>query len=140
MLNLKGSISIKHPHFSDGRQLIHIELIDEKSACPAIEVHLGLADFADALTGRGLVECDFDFNNSGVIGMVYEHKEELVPIPEMLFRDDDKRIAEVLAPFEVDGWKGRTRDLVNHHCHSRKGTQNYASVVFTRHVPAKEGT
>lgn len=138
MINLKGSISISRPQYSDGRKQIEITLIDERSACQAIEVHIGMEAFAEALTGLGRVACDFDFNNSGVVGMVYEHKTEIVPIPDSLYRDDDKRVSEVLSLFEKDGWEGCRSDVTNHHHHSRKGDQLFARVTFTRHVPATE--
>lgn len=137
---LKGELSISRPQFSDGRDVIHINLIDERAGSQAVEIHIGLADFAKALTGMGHVDCDFDFNDSGVVGTCHEWKEELVPIPDMLFRDDDKRISAILNPLEVDGWKARRSDLTNHHRQICKERQTFASVIFTRNVscPPKE--
>ena len=138
MVNLKGSLRISRPQYGDGRKQIEITVIDERAACQVIEVHVGLEAFTEALTGCS-ADCDFDFNNSGVVGMVYEHKTESVPIPDMLFREEDPRIFEALVPFEVDGWEGNRRDVTNHHRRSRKGKQEFACVTFTRHVPAAIG-
>lgn len=115
---------------------LRILITDSISGCVAAHVSLSLTDFALALTGMGYVDCDLEFNDSGVVGMVAENKTELVPIPaEHPYNREAWSIA-ALAPFEVDGWKAREGDITNGHNFVRtKNGMTFQRVVFFRHVP-----
>lgn len=68
--------------------------------------------------------------------MRYEHKTESVPFKSRFGKGDAVAKARALAPFEVDGWKGRVDDLGNMHKSTGDGTGYH--VVFTRHVPLED--
>ena len=137
MLRLKGNISINR--FGGGRDdsEIQIEIGDEEARVQICTLTMSLHNFAECVTGLSHVDCSVDFNNSGKIGTIGESKEEMVPIPPYDERDSGgKWIKRALAPFTVDGWSPRDRDITNHHGWARnKDGQEFQRVVFFRNVP-----
>lgn len=133
MKTLKGNLSITRPHYSDGTKLIHINLTDESSGCQVVEIRLSPEQFAEVLVGSSQRGCEFDFNDSGVIGKIREYKEEIVPRPKKY--KDKEEVAEILKPFEIDGWKGHKEDVTNSHLWV--GTGN-VMVGFHRYVEKVE--
>lgn len=130
MKDLKGTIHIARIYGGDESAPICIEIVESNSGAEAISVRLDLAEFAEAITGKGRCSCVIDyFNDSGVIGMKAEHKTEIVPVPPFGERSDGWE-DKALAPFEVDGWSARRADITNSH-RKVKGGQ---AVVFFRHV------
>lgn len=132
--NLRGAITISRPR-GRSAETIDICVIDELSGVEFVSVRISPANFAEALVGLARVECEFDLRPD-LVGTVYEHKEELVPLPHDHYygtsRDKREQVAaEAFAPFEVDGWRGRVDDLFNPH---RRGL-NGAKVTFVRYVP-----
>jgi hypothetical protein len=141
MKTLRANLSLNRPINSSGEKWIVVEIGDESSGCYAVTVKVSLENFAEALMGRSEVDCEMNFNDSGVIGKLHQHKEEIVPVPEGFGynqKKDKAAIAAVLAPFEVDGWKGRKEDLFN--ITHRSAGNNKMRVVFTRYVDAPEET
>ncbi len=137
---LKGSLSIGRTGRSDDKA-IRIELNDADSHCTAVLVRMGLPEFAECITGMGHADCEFEFNDSGVIGMLAQSKTEMVPVPSSHPRGDEEWKRKALAPFEVDGWKARAGDITNQHCWSRdESGKEFQRVVFFRHVPKTEGS
>ena len=130
MLDLPATIHIGDIR-STGGDYVSIEVGDEDAGVRIIEVHLSHEQYGRLVAGCGFVHCTASVNDSGLVGMQSEHKTELVPC-EHVSRDADK--AAILAPFEVDGWKGNESDLGNHHCWKGSGYR----VVFHRWVPKKE--
>lgn len=119
-------------HFgSDEKRCVTIEVTDKISGAQFVEVKLSLAEFADAVFGRGYVPCEFNLRGVDKVGMKAENKEEFVPIS----REDDRKenYSKALKPFEVDGWHARSGDMGNGH---RREGDGYR-VVFFRHVPAE---
>ncbi len=133
MKTLKGNLSITRPHCSDGTKLIYINLTDESSGCEVVEIRISPEQFAEVIVGSSQRDCEFDFNSGGVIGKVHEYKQEIVPKPKKY--KDKEEIAEILKPFEVDGWKGSTSDITNRH--KSVGTDN-VRVGFHRYVEKVE--
>jgi hypothetical protein len=134
---LQGTITISRPQ---GRDVswIEITLHDELSGVEFATVYIDPANFAEALTGLGHVPCKFDLRPS-LVGKKAEHKEEIVPfegggyVKPGLPREN--AAAPYLAPFEIDGWKGRVDDLFNHHRHTPNGYR----VTFVRYVDVEKG-
>jgi hypothetical protein len=93
---------------------ITIRLTDGSSGVQAVEIHISLADFAETLTGLAHVPCEFEWNDTGTVGKVHEHKKEIVWIPRGA--ETDGVIAAALAPFEVDGWRAYRPGCTNPHC------------------------
>lgn len=128
---LKGRLTISRPRGGNS-DYIEISITDQSSGTEFVSARVGLTDFAEALVGLALVDCEFDLRPDRV-GMKYEHKEEFVPCPISYARtaaDREKIAAKAFKPFEVDGWKGRIDDLFNPHRRNQEG----ARVVFTRYV------
>ncbi len=135
MDTLKGTIHIGRWSGGDEGRPVHIELTDEDSGCRAVTIEMSLAEFGDALTGRGMVPCRFEFNDSGMIGTLAQNKEEHVPVPAWSDRKDGWQ-KRALAPFEVDGWRARSGDIDNSHRSTKnKDGQPAQNVVFFRNVP-----
>lgn len=131
---LKGGLSISRPSGNIGPDYIEIRVVDELSGSQFVSVRVPLAGFAEAVTGRGHVDCEFDFRPE-LVGLKREHKEEFVPYDDLSYYarhgDRDEVAAEAFAPFEIDGWKGRADDLFNHHRRGKDGSR----VTFIRYVP-----
>lgn len=128
---MKGSVSTNRPRGSGNPEYAQIDVNDELSGTRVLTVRIPLKDFAEALFGLAHVECEFDLNPD-LVGKKCEHKQEMVPIEDGLrYADRSSPLAaKALAPFEVDGWKGRVDDLFNPH---RRGG-NSARVTFVRYV------
>ncbi len=69
------------------------------------------------------------------IGKQYEHKDELVPRPDIMDREKEEVLDALLKPFEVDGWIGSRSDITNPH--NWKG-KDKVRVGFVRWVDVKE--
>lgn len=127
---LKGEISISRRSGGDGSRPICISVQDEDAGTQFLEIYLGLADFAQALTGLSDIPCVLEVRDLNLVGTQIEHKTEFVP--------SLASPAESLAPFEVDGWKEMS-GFENHHCFSIKDGITGYNVVFYRNV-SKEAT
>lgn len=136
MKTLKGKITIGKTSSRDG-DYVMIELEDSLSHCRVVEVRMSIEDFGQAILGLACQKCEFDLNDSGVIGKTHEYKEEVVPVPDDFNSHGgnfEKLAAKALAPFEVDGWVGRKEDLKNFHRVERKGNKISYRVSFVRYV------
>lgn len=122
---MKGNITISRPRPAD---YIQIEFGDELSGRRFLRAKVKLADFAEALTGLGYVDCEFELTPDEV-GKVRETKTERIQADGYSLTDEQK--IAILAPYEVDGWRAQRSDLGNHH----KGSQGVYSVAFVRFVP-----
>lgn len=128
---------IRMSRYSGSGQGIHVEIIDEVSRIHFLDGEMTLAAFADLLTNHE-AEIEFELRGIDLVGMKREHKTVEVPCPNSTFRLTPEQCAEILEPYEVDGWKGRPGDLNNMHnkvTGTGKGKSRYR-VVFVRHVPA----
>ena len=140
MKTLPARISISRPSRGDGKQYIKIEILDDKSHCQAVEVQIGYAEFAQALTGLGHIECQMEFNDSGIIGKKREHKSMIVKIPSFLSSDKKyaKALRAVLEVYEEDGWRAYDSSAVNPHnwtkTQEREEGFHNVNVTFTRYV------
>lgn len=147
---LKGRISIGRSYGGAREdEPVSIRVEDQLSGLEVISIRMTLEDFATALMGQGFIPCTFDYNDTKRIGMHREVKTELVKFN--CYRDRPSRqvnasnYAEVeeeylrskLAPFEVDGWSGRTYDLTNGHNIVTIDGESYQKVGFMRFVNEK---
>ena len=111
-----GKMTISCPMGGNGPDVISISLTDESSGCQVVDIRVDPAVFTMAITGCGSqpVTCRW---TGGVnhIGKISEHKTEKVWVPDASRKDREQEVAEALAPYEVDGWKGRTSDATNPH-------------------------
>lgn len=129
---MKGSITISRPQRSDDARYIQIEFNDESSGVNFLTARIGLEEFAETLTGLARSPCEFELRPS-LVGKIHQHKEVIVPYSGGYIPVGETRrtvAKQALAPFEVEGWQGRTDDLFNHH---RKIAEGYR-VTFVRYV------
>ncbi len=106
MDKLKGKLHIGFPRGS-GPEYVMIQVQDGTSHCQAVEIRVSYEDFTRALSSMS-VDCDYDFNMSGVIGKKSEYKTVPVVFKEEVPYDKDELRAMVLprvTVLEVDGWK-----------------------------------
>lgn len=124
-------------HRSMGREddrPMNVRISDDTSGCRILEVNFSLADFMDILTGRSGVSAEGEYYPDMPVGCTREHKEEVLPRPKGYDRNS-KEVDRLIAPFEVDGWRGRKEDLHNHHrwTSDTKGVRG-VRVTFSRFV------
>lgn len=123
-------VSINRSSGWDEAHPIRFEINDATSHCRVLEFKMSLEDFARAVTGLSYVPAFGEVFDDNPIGCTSEHKEELVPRPRSYGKDKAKA-AELLAPFEVDGWKARNDDIFNPH---RWVGDDRVAVSFTRYI------
>lgn len=140
---LTGKISIARTR----NDAIWIRVEDEISQMRVIEVEMTPEVFGNVVTGLGYQPCEFDFNDSGLVGMKAENKTEIVTLPpgESPYGMSEGREREILSPYCVDGWRPRWGDLSNGHniVRPKKGEKDDGvtrmAVVFFRHVDPMTG-
>jgi hypothetical protein len=76
---LKGRITMGR--WSGTSEGFRVTVEDVLSGCEVIEVEMTMAQFADAITGRGSVSCEFTLTPEQV-GMKHEHKAVEVFVPD----------------------------------------------------------
>ena len=140
-MKLKGRISITRPSYSNGKEVICIELDDDRSHCRVIEVELGYADFTRALMGQGYIPCEFEVYPGGIknLGKVSEVKTVSIGFddsPGRWVNLNEEKKNEILSNLEVDGWTFRniSSDFDNYHRRKRAEDGWYISVVMQRFV------
>lgn len=137
MKTLQGKIVISRSSGRPNDRPFTIRLEDTLSGCIVVEIEMTHQEFADAITAH-YTTCQFDFNDSGAVGMKLETKTEVVKFKGGWDDRKDKREAmKALKPFEVDGWEGRVSDLFNVH-NWVGGKSDLYRVSFHRHVPVEQ--
>lgn len=138
MPRVEGQITISRPSANSCEPYISIILRDKRAACEVLEVEIGLAEFAMALTGLGHVDCEIEWHPARLarLGMIHEHKTELLPKLSPGAGAAEK--AAAVAPYEVNGWRAVIDDLVNRHYYRGDSVL----VTFHRYVatPDSEAT
>src|SRR5574339_150006 len=102
---LKGKIHIGRCQSNMEPDFISIELQDDTSHCRAVSIKLSLVDFAKCITSQ-MVDCEFDWNNSGVIGKKREHKTIDITFPSLPYnrKDAEAIVMPIVKEYEKDGW------------------------------------
>lgn len=120
-----------------GEDQIVVEVEDGPSGCRVLELKLTPADFALALTGRGLVGARMDFYDDCPVGRRREFKQETVTFQEgRTIQETRRNVRAAVAAFEADGWEGRDEDCSNWHNCLPDG-RNAFRVGFVRYVEEK---
>ena len=133
---MRGEISIGKVT-SGGHKWINITVTDDKSGCQFLDLKMSLIAFAEAMTGSSDQDCEFELRTQNV-GKRYEHKtmKILFPHGQSDSKDRDNKAKLAVHPYEIDGWMGDWKDLLNHH-NWRKG--DIYVVRFHRYVEEKDG-
>jgi hypothetical protein len=129
---LPGKITISR--FSGSHEGVMIELRDETSGTVALRAEMTIEEFGYAITACAARPCTVEWFDAP-IGKRCEQKSEALPRPDwsMTKPESAAQAEALLAPYEVDGWKGRTSDLFNHHNWTK---DNRVRVSFFRYVDA----
>ena len=101
---LKGKITISRPTYGDGKKSIEISVKDESSRNTFLTVHIGLEEFAEALTGLSYVDCDLEVRALRVVGKTKETKPLKFKMPEGAGGRDSDAAKEACREFVDDGW------------------------------------
>ena len=119
-LKLDGTISVSRPlNAPSHKDGFHITLTDDVSNVQFASIHVGLAEFAKALSSEGHIPVSITLRMLDKLGLVRELKKAFVP--------DLGSEGKSLAPFRVDGWEpGRAGEFGNHHYrHEHGGVKGY---------------
>lgn len=111
--------------------MIHISISEDNSRVEFFDGFISIEDFGNAVTGLGFQPIEFEFRPQRV-GMMAENKYELVPKPKSYKNEEEARL--LMAPFEVDGWRGEVSDMFNGH----NSCGDKQRVRFFRHVDATD--
>lgn len=111
----KAELSINHVKTQCDGDYISIHIVDETSLAAYVNVQVPLEVFAKALVGLAGQRVSCMWKNMDLLGMKREWKEEVIIVPLSYEDRTDDECRELLKPYEIDGWKGKTRDLGNHH-------------------------
>jgi hypothetical protein len=109
---------------------ISVQITDHTSSCRILQMDLGVEQFGEILFGRSGLRAEGELWLDNPIGCAPQHKNEAVPRPRKyppIKQEEDK----ILAPFEIDGWRGNRSDLHNHH---RWVDDKLVSVSFARFI------
>jgi hypothetical protein len=119
-MELTTAISINRVTSNTRPDYVQIMLTDQGSRIAFAEVTLTLEEFASALFGMSYTHCLTEVSGLDKLGKIHEHKIENIP---GLGYDTWAQRYEMIAPYEVDGWKADSYDLksLNHH-HVRGNT------------------
>jgi len=132
----KGELSIGRVLYNDRDDYIRIALLDSKSSVEFLSVEISLENFAKCITGMANCPVQFGIRATDKIGKQLEVKHEVIEVPDdHLMRESPGEIEKALAPYEVDGWKGRSRDALNFH---NRVSENKYKVCFFRWVDSEE--
>lgn len=97
-----------------------LSLQDRRSHTHLFEIRFSLDSWAKLLASRGEQDVKVEMYPCDMIGATHEVKKERVFVEGRVpyLKDSAERVAfarVALARFEVDGWRGYTDDLFNHH-------------------------
>jgi hypothetical protein len=123
---------------------VSIRIRDELSGVEFLSITMTVAEFAEAVMGLGHRSMTFELRKQAVavIGMKREHKVVPIKMPPGTYTlrpekpEHRKLMAQLLKPYEVDGWQGCDADFSNGHNFWREvGAKYYlCNVGFTRYV------
>jgi hypothetical protein len=150
MKTLKGNISLSRTssNVEEMHNKVHITLEDELSSAQVVSIWMELKEFAMMITGLSSITCTFEFNDGGVVGMKREYKIVEIEVPNDWYPRLNKdmalskpwEVSDLLAPYEVDGWKARREDMFNHHNRVYTKDRTWYRVAFVRFVSTDGNT
>lgn len=137
-MKFPGFITISRILSNREDDTISITVIDAVSRCEFVEILVSVEDFGFAITGRSEVDCKVEFREKAPLGKRRETKVELIPEPKE-YKEKPEEYVPLLAPFEVEGWKGQVDTLYNSH-NSATGPngESMRRVTFVRYVDQEE--
>jgi hypothetical protein len=131
---MKGNLTITRISKSN----FNMYFEDETSGTRFLEVEINGEQLMQALSGLGMVDCDFDLA-AQYVGWKRETKQVAVKVPQGFNTHgaSERQWKDLLARYEEFGWTAYRGDIGNHHKWVKGTTDTYA-VTFTRFVPPVE--
>ena len=134
---LKGKLTISRVGSNVNEGYVKFELSDEKSGVMVIEGEIGLREFAECVTGRGYVPCEFTLRGADRIGMRLETKVEWIRVHQYIVKDT-KEQAGYCRALEKDRWQASISDLENGNNYNKVGDHWECKVNMYRYVEDEE--
>lgn len=102
---MKGKITISRPLTTKGDGYISISVRDEDAGIDFLKIQIELADFAEALTGLAMVECNFETNLLEKVGKKCERKELVFEVPNFEYSERKDGAYKIAQSICFDGWE-----------------------------------
>lgn len=102
---MDGKITFTKKYGYEDDSKINIQVRDLKSRSVFIEVSMNMDNFADAITGRGEVECSFKTNNLENVGKRKETKRISVKMPGKRYCHTQDEREELALEHTPKGWQ-----------------------------------
>ena len=131
--SVQARMRISRVHCNQGGDFVSLELEDTVSGVHFASAEMAMDDFAQAMFGMSR-PLDVKLRGINLIGATPENKTVFVPDVRATYSRDDAAAKAAIAPFEVDGWRGRLSDFGNHHKSTTVGGQKGYMVIFSRFV------
>jgi hypothetical protein len=133
MMDLNGELIITRPQGNMTSDHVSITVTDKASRFPILKAMMSHEAFSRALGSQGQA-CQIEFYDTAPIGKQREHKSINVLIPSG-YQNREENARKAMFEYEVDGWKGRLDDALNHHTAVKMTDDGtYHRVVFTRYT------
>lgn len=102
---MNGKITISKTSDNRGNKDIRIRIEDDASYINFVEARMSLENFAEALTGLGFVDIEFDVRGLENVGKTRERKTIEINLGKIGYDVDRKSLAMIKArELESDGW------------------------------------
>jgi hypothetical protein len=134
---MKGSIAISRFVNYDGKYPIRITVEDDDAVINFVEINMTLEDFANALMGSGMMDCEIVVRNLENVGKKREQDTIIFEMPKsdhLVYGDDRKEIAKKLAQDACpNGW-GVSESFSSQNSFFSKGGKDYARAFIVRWI------
>jgi hypothetical protein len=122
----------------DEGDTVDVTIEDRDSSTTFATATLSVEALGQVLLSRG-AKCVASVRGLDHVGKMRENKTLTIPCPEWRTKDIEAANGYI-APFEIEGWLGDAKDMMNPHNHvAPNGINTHAfRVTFVRWVPKKE--
>ena len=143
-MKINTKLTISRPNSNDGDSYIAVRIEDCTSGVEFVNLRIGLAEFAEALTGLSYMECTAEVRGLTVVGMKKEREHASILLPKRV-GSDRKAIKEYLATYHdplvfgegwiLDQYIGSQGSIVqNTDPDTKEEFPNVANVAYYRYV------
>lgn len=139
MLNLSGFVKFDKPYTLNKKKYFTLEVKDSLSGLVAMKLAIYADDLGRLVCEEKQVECEFEFNDSGNVGMVREEKEVEFYVDYGMFgmlknltKREREKLEELVAPLEIDGWRIMRSDALDYNRVVEHDTKNSRKLMRAR--------
>jgi len=134
---LKGTFRVTRVTRGHGEDYINVEVVDELSGMPFVELSISPQQFGLGLTGVN-ASCEFKFSHVDRVGKIRQEKEERVKVDRSSVSNDlHETLLMAAQPFCVDGWMPILREKARYAPVETSAFEATYIVLFVRFVDAK---